>query len=593
MVRNAGASPTGADSERFSAPLTPGRQDGFGERWLTVDVTDASPVELLRLRNELASAPGFEDALRDRIARLKGFSNASFALVRELHSGPPLTVVTARITGQRLPELIGKLPKAKRPAFVARLLQKTTAALASLEAVAPDVTHAAITADRLLVTPQGNVCVTDHVFGSALRELALWPEELFLQLGLLAPADEDGQAALDSRTTVMQLAAVALSILLERSITLDDFEQRLRALVDAGTKPESSSPLTAPLRTWFERALQLDDASYRSAADAEAGLRNVLAAAGPAVSAEIDAAPFGAPTPRLVERAEDKRAGAAAPSTVPAATPAMTPQTARTSPARSGLAASARRLVMPLYVLWIAAALAGVAIGEGAYIAWLATRPSSLPPITPAVLLESPQPGIRVTVDGKPVGATPLQINVTAQTHSIRVEPTDIQVPAPPVTAAPTRPEPDRTAVELEQAAARQRSGGVTFVAPITLSVLEGDRVLGSTADGTIVASAGSHTLDLVNAALGYRVRQVVTIRSGSIARVNITPPMGRISVNAQPWAEVLIDDQPIGQTPLANVQTPIGEHQVTFRHPQFGERRERVTVRADAPARVSTVFQR
>jgi len=142
-------------------------------------------------------------------------------------------------------------------------------------------------------------------------------------------------------------------------------------------------------------------------------------------------------------------------------------------------------------------------------------------------------------------------------------------------------------------AAARQRSGGVTFVAPIPLSVLEGDRVLGSTADGTIVASSGQHTLDLVNTALGYRIRQIITIRAGAIARVPITPPMGRISINAQPWAQVLLDDTDVGQTPLANVPATLGEHQVTFRHPQFGERRERVVVRADAPARVSTTFQR
>ena len=68
---------------------------------------------------------------------------------------------------------------------------------------------------------------------------------------------------------------------------------------------------------------------------------------------------------------------------------------------------------------------------------------------------------------------------------------------------------------------------------------------------------------------------------------------MGRLSVNAQPWAQVLIDDNPVGETPLANVQVPIGDHQIIFRHPQMGERRERVTVRADVPARVSTTFQR
>ena len=169
-------------------------------------------------------------------------------------------------------------------------------------------------------------------------------------------------------------------------------------------------------------------------------------------------------------------------------------------------------------------------------------------------------------------------------------------VPTGPATepaAVAAKTESDKTAAALEQAAARQRSGGIAITTPIPLTVLEGNRVLGSTSDGPIVATAGRHQLDFVNAALGYRTQQAVTIRAGVIAPLTINPPMGRISINAQPWAQVLIDDTPVGETPLANVPVSIGEHQVTFRHPQMGERRERVTVRADTPARVSTTFQR
>jgi len=145
----------------------------------------------------------------------------------------------------------------------------------------------------------------------------------------------------------------------------------------------------------------------------------------------------------------------------------------------------------------------------------------------------------------------------------------------------------------LAQAAARQRSGGVRITSPIELYVFDGDRVLGSTADGPIVSTAGARQLEFVNAALGYRARQTVTIQAGVITTLALPAPMGRINVNAQPWAQVLIDDSPIGETPLANVPVPIGDHQITFRHPQLGEHREVVTVRADTVARVSTVFQR
>ena len=149
------------------------------------------------------------------------------------------------------------------------------------------------------------------------------------------------------------------------------------------------------------------------------------------------------------------------------------------------------------------------------------------------------------------------------------------------------------TAVVMALAGARQRSGGVRLSSPIALTVFEGDRVLGSTADGPIVTTAGIHDLELVNTTLGYRSRRTVTIQTGVITPMTIPVPAGRININAQPWAQVLIDDTAIGDTPLANISVPLGQHQVTFRHPQLGERRETVLVRADTVARVSTSFVR
>jgi hypothetical protein len=171
--------------------------------------------------------------------------------------------------------------------------------------------------------------------------------------------------------------------------------------------------------------------------------------------------------------------------------------------------------------------------------------------------------------------------------------------PAPPEPAAlkvsDGAADPSKTgaAAAIAQAAARQRSGGIRWSSPFDLNVFEGDRVLGSTADGPLVLTAGEHQLDLVNAALGYRAHQTVSIRPGAIVAMTLTPPPGRININAQPWAHVLIDGSPIGDTPLANVSVPLGQHTVTFQHPDMGERRETVTVRADATARVSTSFER
>jgi len=637
-MRNAGTSHPGTSGNRFSAPPTPGRPDGLGERWSAIAGHDGSPVELLHLRSEVSSAPGFEGALRDRVARLKGFTHPAFAPVRDLYQeDADLALVSSRVPGQPLSELTARdVPHSKRPALVARVLQQATSALAALERAAPGVTHGALTADRILVTPGGTICITEYVFGSALEQLALWPEELFLQFGLLAPAGEDGQAAFDARTTVLQLGAVALSVLLERPVTLQDLDHRLEALIGEfvtnASAARTPSRLIAPLRTWLGHALQVSAPGYASSAEAEKGLTQVLAAAGPEARAEIDAAPIPlAAPPRLVAREDPKPATAPdaggvtapsvpAPSSIPSP-PAKTgnasttdafaseapfvppqafvpPPAAYVPPPAPFVPTPAPRVdtnrTAPPYLTWAVAALAVVAIGEAAFIARLLTQ-SQPPPARASVTIESSQPGTTVMVDGRPAGAAPVKMDVTGETRAIRVIPAEAAAPAPPpaATAAAANGDAAKTAAELEQAAARQKSGGVTFVSPIALDVFEGDRVLGSTSSGPIVASAGAHTLDLVNTALGYRVRQSVTIRAGTIARVPITPPMGRLSINAQPWAQVLIDDTAVGETPLANVPATLGEHQITFRHPQFGERRERVIVRADAPARVSTTFQR
>ena len=84
-----------------------------------------------------------------------------------------------------------------------------------------------------------------------------------------------------------------------------------------------------------------------------------------------------------------------------------------------------------------------------------------------------------------------------------------------------------------------------------------------------------------------------MTFRAGEITTLAITVPPGRISLNAAPWAEVWIDNRLMGETPLANLEIPIGEHEVVFRNPDLGERRQNVIVRADAIARASATFDR
>ena len=102
------------------------------------------------------------------------------------------------------------------------------------------------------------------------------------------------------------------------------------------------------------------------------------------------------------------------------------------------------------------------------------------------------------------------------------------------------------------------------------------------------MVAAGRHEIHLVSETLGYRVTRVVQVMPGKVASINIDLPNGVVNLNATPWAEVWIDGQRVGETPIGNLSVPIGPHEVVFRHPQFGEKRHAISVTLAGPARVS-----
>jgi PEGA domain-containing protein len=85
----------------------------------------------------------------------------------------------------------------------------------------------------------------------------------------------------------------------------------------------------------------------------------------------------------------------------------------------------------------------------------------------------------------------------------------------------------------------------------------------------------------------------VVDVRGGQVVPLEVSLPNGRLSINATPWAEVWIDGKSVGETPLGNLSVPLGEHEIVFRHPQFGELRRTAIVRLDVVTRVTANLQR
>jgi hypothetical protein len=226
---------------------------------------------------------------------------------------------------------------------------------------------------------------------------------------------------------------------------------------------------------------------------------------------------------------------------------------------------------------WAAVVLGVVASVEAALLVVAYARPA-----VDVVELRSPRTETARTLAASAVlpAATPSRqaaldaVAGGAAAAAAKVEPTQ------PPAADPTQPVP-----------AGPRFGGITVSSTIDLQVFKAGQPIGSTA-GPIAVNEGSHTFELVNETLGFRLPQTVTIKGGQMTTLKISVPNGRVSINAAPWAEVTIDGTPAGQTPLANLSLPIGTHEIVFRHPQFGERRQTVVVKVDGLTRVSQSFQ-
>jgi hypothetical protein len=188
---------------------------------------------------------------------------------------------------------------------------------------------------------------------------------------------------------------------------------------------------------------------------------------------------------------------------------------------------------------------------------------------TGTLTIESIPTGAKVLLNGTDVGTTPLKLeglqqgrhNVTLITDSVTVKRT-------------VKVEAGKT-VALDVPVF---SGWIAIFAPIVLDVAEGSKGLGSTEQGRILLSPGRHVLTVSNRQLGYSSTHTVEIGAGEETPLNLTPT-GHVNLNAVPWAEVFVDGNRVGETPLANLEVPLGTREFVFKHPQHGERRVTSTV--------------
>ena len=193
-------------------------------------------------------------------------------------------------------------------------------------------------------------------------------------------------------------------------------------------------------------------------------------------------------------------------------------------------------------------------------------------------------PGAQVFVDNVRRGVAPVAVNsLSAGAHVVTVRDSRRSISQPVRVAAGTA----STVMISMSARSEFESGSLSIKTPVPLQIRERGTLLGSSEASSLLLPTGRHTLELTNADLNFRAERTVEIQAGRTASVELTLPNGVLHLNAIPWAEVWIGTRALGETPIANATVPIGTHQLVFRHPELGERRESVVVRVGAPARV------
>jgi len=260
--------------------------DGLGERVVAADANTGELLQILRLSPTLTAVPSFEFALRERTARLMNFRHAYYARVRRVdrvQANGTLAVVSDHVEGTRLSEIL-------RVAHERGIQLDTNAALCLIRQLVPavallhenarDASHGLIAPERLVVTPHARLVIVEHVVGSAVEQLQCGRDRLWQQFRIAMPSSA-GLSRFDHRADVNGIGITALSLVLGRPLTAEEFPQDIAGLLMEARERSplgDERPLSNAFRNWLGRTLQLDvRRAFASAPEALAALEETLA----------------------------------------------------------------------------------------------------------------------------------------------------------------------------------------------------------------------------------------------------------------------------------------------------------------------------
>jgi hypothetical protein len=594
--------------------------DGLGERRHTTG-TGNQPLDVLILHEELTAVPAFEVAVRERVDQLSTFQHPSYARIRgvgRLAKAPSrLAIASDHVRGVRLSEVLAVAEQRLIPLEITAaffLLHQIVPAVAALHEKAPDAAHGAIGPERIVVSPDGQVTLVEHVLGGALEQLRFSHERYWKELRIPLPL-AGGLPRFDRRADVTQLGALALALVLGRALGEDEYPSRIADIVEGvrAVSPSGLEMLPAGVRPWLSGALQLDPRrSFATAIEAQTELDTlpyngergkeslrafltqcqdamaVTAASAPASSA-VTATPMpvaapAEPAPVEEPRADSRSMVAPIAERVNAEAPLADVED---DPDREEPVEVPRRLRIPsMRRTWVAAALVLIALAS---VGTFAGRRYFNAPAVGTLVVETNPAGVEVSVDGERRGATPVTIELPEGKHTLDV-PTADGVRSIPVTIAAggqvaqfielpkKNPEEGQLQVRTDPPGATvtvdgQRRG----VAPLTIGEL----------------TPGAHTVVLENTMTS--VTESVTIQAGATASLVVplgapegVPVSGWIAVTSPIEVQILENRQLLGSSRSERVMVSAGRHELEIVNDALGFRATR-SVQV-APGRVSAI---
>jgi hypothetical protein len=537
-----GAAPSSPDSASGKAAsdlvawYAEGFSDRIGDRLQLFDNTGPG-LELLRFNPLLTANPAFEPALRASVESLDDFRHPSYARVRKVtvleEPRPQLALVSELVSGERL----SKVLKAAR---LSGLRANAGAAIYLLRRLLPPlielhtrgVAHGLLTHDRIIVSPQGEFFITEHVLPNALATLGLTAGDLWHRFGIATATP--GQ--FDRRTDVMQVALLALTLLLDRPLGPEDYPRGLQPLL----REASARLLTGDgivLQMWFRRALTLEEPAFSDAADAMAALDALLwDAPGQWNAGLLPGATTLAAAPAPAAPVRQEHALVPRPAERSGSILFVPPSTPRpTSPPDPHGVRAVRRL------RWAAVVFGLLALAEAVGLVVLLMRGPRAAPDRPVASVatqtaaaDSPP---RPAADGPTVPPATQSASQPARAEapvSGLADPPAAPLTADASTSPSTAPPTPAPRTEARAAAARPAvpprpkpspaaaNCWLAIDSPVEVRIFSDGRLVGAATRGRFPLTPGSHEIILVNEAQQFRSTQTVELEAG--ATVTITP---------------------------------------------------------------------